>query len=270
MNEQQHLLAITQSTILGPSRLKHLRGFFNSWQAIWQADEQELQAAGLSETTIKKLLLHRQSFNFEYAQQLLEQYHIEYITFEDSLYPPLLHSLPDPPPLLYYQGSLSSLQSPTVTIVGSRHPQAKNLKLLEEIIPKLVTAGYSIVSGLAIGTDTLVHRLTLENNGITIGVLPSPLDTIYPASNKSLAQEIIKTGCLLSEYTPGTILTKGNFLRRNRLLASLSNTIIVVDRRTQSGTEYTAQYAKKLQRQVIHLSSLIDIQSLTERRETVD
>ncbi|RYC74490.1 DNA-processing protein DprA [Candidatus Nanosyncoccus alces] len=140
----------------------------------------------------------------------------------------------------------------TVAIVGSRH----NTKYGEEVAYKLAyelgKRGVVVVSGLAFGVDSIAHRGCLDANGVTVAILGTPIDHIYPASHKPLAAEIIKKGgAVMSEYAPGAnVFTKVSFLERNRLISGLSDIVVVVEAAERSGSLNTATHALEQSKEV--------------------
>lgn len=166
--------------------------------------------------------------------------------------PELLRSIPNPPKTLYITGVniQEVLSRPRIAIVGSRKvtPYGKTVTAL--FASELAKQGVVIVSGLALGVDTLAHRAAIEAGGLTVAVLPTGLDKIYPSSNQRLAQAITKQGLLLTEYPEGTRSFKGNFIARNRLVSGISDAIIITEAAEQSGTLHTAAFAKKQGRSV--------------------
>lgn len=164
----------------------------------------------------------------------------------DDGYPERVRQMADPPKRLYVQGGnlASILQKPKVAVVGSRKvtPYGKSATL--EIVGELARAGVVIVSGLAIGIDGIAHRAALEAGGLTIAVLPTSIERIYPASHTNLAQQIVRQGgALCSEYAPSDPIYKTNFLARNRIVAALADVLLVTEAAQKSGTLHTARFA---------------------------
>jgi DNA processing protein len=130
---------------------------------------------------------------------------IFWLSWQSPAYPPLLREIYDPPALLFFKGALPNPEKPLVALVGTRKPSAQASAQAFEIARGLGYNGISVVSGLAIGIDSMAHRGNIEGGAPTIAVLGSGLDEVYPASNRQLARRILETGgALLSEYLPGT------------------------------------------------------------------
>lgn len=183
----------------------------------------------------------------EYFLGNLKEKGIEVVTFLDECYSESLKSIQNPPVVLYCKGDTNILNHPKkIAIVGTRCPTKKGLNETDNIARKFASEGYAIVSGLAAGIDTAAHKAALMSGGLTIAVLPCSLDNVYPASNISLAREIlIKGGLLITEYPPKTILQKRHFVERDRIQSGLSSAIIVVQTEINGGAMHTANFSRK-------------------------
>lgn len=152
--------------------------------------------------------------------------------------------LDDFPKKLYILGNLPKKNIPTIAIVGSRKPTQYGREVTERLAGDLARAGVVVISGLALGIDSIAHRATLEASGITIAVLANGLDTIYPRNHQALARQIVENdGAILSEYESGTPPLPFRFLQRNRIVSGLADGIVVVEAATRSGTLSTAAHA---------------------------
>lgn len=143
-------------------------------------------------------------------------------------------------------GNLSLFDRPCVAIVGSRKPTPYGIEVTEHVVSELVRAGVVIISGLAFGVDATAHRAALKYGGQTVAVLPSGIDTIYPASHRALADQIMKTGLLVTQFKPGHRPRKHDFLHRNRLIAGLSDAVVIPEAAERSGSLNTARHALDL------------------------
>lgn len=146
---------------------------------------------------------------------------------------------------------------PIVAIVGSRKPTPYGKQMTEKLAAELSRAGVVIVSGLAFGVDSIAHKAVLEAGGVTIAVLPSGLQAIYPASHAHIAKQIIEHGCLISEYELDRVPRKVEFLERNRIIAALSDIVIVTEAAEKSGSLNTAKHAKSMGIPVFALPGLV-------------
>ena len=138
------------------------------------------------------------------------------------------------------------LSHPCVAVVGSRKPTPYGVETTERLVEALVRAGVVIISGLAFGIDSVAHRAALRAGSITVAVLPSGIDTIYPASHHQLANEIVVDGLLMSEFALSHKPRQHDFLHRNRLIAGLSNAVIIPEAAERSGSLNTARHALEL------------------------
>jgi len=169
---------------------------------------------------------------------------INMVSWRSPKYPPLLREIYDPPPLLYFRGNLPNPELPLVAVVGTRKPGIQASQQSYSIARDLGRAGLSVVSGLAIGIDSMAHRGNIDGGASTIAVLGSGADEVYPSSNRMLARRVLETGgALLSEYPPGTGPRKWNFPARNRIISGLSRGVVITEAPQKSGALITARFA---------------------------
>lgn len=176
----------------------------------------------------------------------------------DDCYPRELASIYNPPVLLFYQGDLSLLDRPKLAVVGARNASANGTKSIQKIIKELDNR-FVIISGLARGIDTAAHIASLKNGGQTIAVIGCGLDVYYPKENRDLQAYIAKHHLLLSEYPIGTEPRKHHFPERNRIIAGLSQGVIVAEAKLRSGSLITCERAMEEGRDVFAIpGSIID------------
>jgi len=144
---------------------------------------------------------------------------------------------------VYILGKILKSDAKAIAVVGSREITTRGIRLTRLFVASLVKSGFTIVSGLARGVDTIAHQTALKKGGRTIAVLGSGLDIIYPSENKDLAKEITKHGALVSPFDYGTKPYPKNFLARNRLIANFSLGVLVIEGKRRSGTLSTASWA---------------------------
>lgn len=193
----------------------------------------ENMATGLSDD---KLLAHELS--------LIERHDINWMTLLHDDYPTYLKAIHVPPALVYWQGAPLVRDEAAIAVIGSRRVNYYGMSLIEQFVPPLVRAGWTIVSGGAIGADSKAHAVTLDVGGRTIAVLGSGLRNPYPASNKRLFERIIAHGGTVLSSFPLTMQVRpGNFPARNRIIAGLCRGCLVVQAAARSGTHITAQFA---------------------------
>jgi DNA processing protein len=165
------------------------------------------------------------------------------ITPADPYYPSGLNRLVDPPNRLFMMGHHQATKS-QLAVVGSRKPTNYGRSVVESLIRALTGYEINIVSGLALGIDALAHKNALEHGLSTSAVLPSSLDMIYPASHRNLAKQILASaGALISEYPSGTRAAKYHFPARNRIIAALTEAVLVIEAAQKSGTMITVEHA---------------------------
>jgi DNA processing protein len=179
------------------------------------------------------------------------------LTLNDAAYPPLLKQIADPPVLLHAQGNPALLRREAVGIVGSRNATLQGVANAGRFARALSEAGFTIVSGLALGIDKAAHEGGLAGAGSTVAVVGTGIDVVYPASNAQLAARIGEAGCLLSEFTLGASVRKQYFPIRNRLISGLSRGVLVVEAAERSGSLITARLAGEQGRDVFAIPGSI-------------
>jgi DNA processing protein len=176
---------------------------------------------------------------------------IEMIAWSDAAYPSAIAAIVDPPPVLWLRGCLSALEPPAVAVVGSRAGSSYALAVAERLAADLTARGLVVVSGLARGVDSAAHRGALGAAGTTIAVLGSGADVVYPPEHTALADEIARTGAVVSELAPGTRPLPRFFPMRNRIISGLSRAVVVVEAGQKSGSLITARCALEQGRDVL-------------------
>lgn len=228
---------------IGPARLRALLDFFGSIEAAWHAPEDALHDVGLDRRSLANLLEARSKLDLAAELDRVQRAGIAVLTWEDSWYPERLRAINDPPPVLYVRGELRPEDDWAVAMVGTRRASAYGREAARMLAADLARAGVTLISGLATGIDTQVHRAAIEAGGRTIAVLGSGVDIIYPWENSKLAAEIVQHGALISEYPLGTKPEASNFPPRNRIISGLSRGVVVVEAGEQSGALITADFA---------------------------
>ncbi|HWR11432.1 MAG TPA: DNA-processing protein DprA [Rectinemataceae bacterium] len=169
---------------------------------------------------------------------------IRFVPIGDRDFPPQLREVYRPPFGLYLRGRLPDPEMPAVGIVGTRVPTGRGLRAAYALAADLSAKGVCVVSGLARGIDAAAHRGALKGGGRTLAVLPGGIETIYPISNKALASAILDSGGgLVTEYPPGTEIQRYRFPERNRIIAGMSRSCVVVEAPEHSGALITADHA---------------------------
>ncbi len=176
----------------------------------------------------------------------------------NKFYPENLKTIQNPPERLYILGNVLKKDELAIAIVGSRRMTSYGKKMAYKFSFELARKGITIVSGLALGIDTIAHKAAIAAHGRTIAVLGSGIDVIYPPQNKKLAEEIIKNGALISEFPLGTKPLGKNFLVRNRIISGLAKAILVVEGGRVSGTISTATWAANQGKEVFAIPGSLD------------
>ncbi|HFC7721410.1 TPA: DNA-processing protein DprA, partial [Neisseria meningitidis] len=177
---------------------------------------------------------------------------------QDEDFPEMLTQGLTAPPVLFLRGNVRLLHKPSAAIVGSRHATPQAMRIAKDFGKSLGGQNIPVVSGMASGIDTAAHQGALEAEGGTIAVWGTGIDRIYPPSNKNLAYEIAEKGLIVSEFPIGTRPYAGNFPRRNRLIAALSQVTLVVEAALESGSLITAGLAAEMGREVMAVPGSID------------
>ncbi|MFT7721361.1 MAG: DNA-processing protein DprA [Roseateles sp.] len=250
-------LRLTES--VGPGAARRLLAMAGSPEAVFQlpaaALEQALpprqrEAFATPPDHLATLTAHAEAWLAEPGHALL--------ALGDPDYPPRLLATADPPLLLWLQGRRELLASPSLAIVGSRNPTAQGADNARAFARALARAGYTIVSGLALGVDAAAHEGALDATGATIAVVGTGLDQVYPRRNEALAARLLAAGGLIvSDYALGMPVLPANFPRRNRIIAGLAQGCLVVEAAVQSGSLITARLAAEAGREVFAIPGSI-------------
>ncbi len=235
---------------IGAVRLQALRDHFGDLTLAWQAPLEALQAAGLSPKLAERVAQMRASVDLDKYMAKMAAQDIQIVTWEDEHYPERLKEIEQPPPVLYMRGTLTSEDAWAVAVVGTRRVSAYGRQVAEELAACLANNGVTVVSGLARGVDAIAHQSVLKAGGRTIAVMGCGVDRIYPPEHTRLAEKVMASGALLSDYAPGTPPDAANFPPRNRIISGLSMATVVVEAGETSGALITAQFAADQGREV--------------------
>jgi DNA processing protein len=245
---------------LGVNGLWKLIGRFNTPAAVFEASRKKLLEGGSVQQRQIAGLADRKSLVELARQELqrLESFGGTPICFTDDLYPKRLKQLPDPPPVIYVKGNLELLDAPGIAIVGSRAATAYGRRVSRTLAQGLAQQRVSVISGLALGIDTESHQGALDVAGDTVAVLGCGLDIAYPKQNSALLQSISERGLVVTEYTLGTRPEGFRFPARNRIIAALSEGIVVVEAAKRSGSLITAQIGLDIGREIFAVPGQVD------------
>ena len=236
---------------VGYQTIQRLLVAFGSAQRALDATLEELtQVEGLSPNVGQRLVRGKSRVSVDQELELIEAHNCHLVAINDSAYPMLLKEIADPPPLLYVRGELGQPDAPSITVVGTRSPTNYGKTISRQLSQQLAENGVTVISGFARGIDTCAHQGALQANGRTIAVLGNGLSQIYPDENKDLADEIVKSGALISEFSMSVPPFPKNFPRRNRLVSGMSSGTVVVEASVRSGSLITARHAAEQGREV--------------------
>ena len=246
MDDRRLLLALALVPGLGPITIKRLIKEATSLEAVFSLPPERLKACGVRGRLppLKEAL-----FRAEREEEALARLGASYVTLLDEDYPPLLRTIPDPPMVLFYKGSLPR-NEPSLAVVGSRAATPYGLSVVRDWVPLFTRAGIAIVSGFALGIDRAAHEAALKEGGLTYAVLGCGLDVNYPAANARLREKMSRQGALITEFPLGVRPKAGNFPIRNRIISGLSQAVLVVEASRKSGSLITARLAGEQGREV--------------------
>lgn len=181
------------------------------------------------------------------------------IEYASELYPERLRYIENPPSRLYAEGKIEILKEFGIAVIGSRTNTQYGENMCKKFVKDMVQYNINIISGLAIGIDSIAHKACLKNSGKTIAVLPSGLKNIYPSANRELAQAIIDNGgVVITEYEDKTKADSAKFLERNRIVAGLGMGTLVVEGGARSGTSVTARFTEENGKPVFCIPSSLE------------
>ena len=259
---------------LGPKSFQKLLNKFGSSDRAWNATELAYKELGILGLTFNKFEKFRREFDYVQYTGWLKKENVEFIGFSDKRYPEGLKKIENPPIGLFCKGNLELLRYPGFTgelrnidsgseaeitrtgtliigVVGTRRITQYGRDVTSMLVSDLVKSEVVIVSGLALGVDAMAHHVTLENHGLAIAVLACGVDCCTPSENYSLYSQILKqNGLIISEYPLSQPPNKGTFLARNRIVAAISDGLLITEAAEGSGSlvtsEYALQYGKKV------------------------
>jgi DNA processing protein len=248
-NESCAWVSLTRAPALGVSTLSITLEILGSARAILEASDSSRRTAGIPEAA-RRFLASARAAPSAKERAWLENPRHHLVPFTDPRYPTLLRGCDRRPLALYVIGNVDALSDPQLAIVGSRNPSAQGRDSAHEFAEHLAARGLTISSGLAAGIDSAAHRGALAVQGITVAVLGSGVDIIYPQSNIALAADIGQHGALVSAFPLETPPRRENFPQRNGLIAALSLGTLVVEAARRSGSLITARLAAAMGRAV--------------------
>jgi DNA processing protein len=253
------MLALHLVAGLGPRLTAALLERFGTAGAVLRASSDRLQSVPhIGAKLGAELSAAMQHVDVDAELARLEKSRVRLVMMGTPEYPAALAEIHDPPYLLYVRGKLLEQDAKAIAIVGSRHCTSYGKRIGERLAAGLARAGYTIVSGLARGIDGAAHRATLEAGGRTVAVLAGGLSSIYPPEHTELADEIEKSGALVTESSMEQQPLPGTFPPRNRIISGLSRAVVLVEAAERSGALITARHAGDQGRTVMAVPGPVD------------
>ena len=250
-----HELALTLLPGIGPQLTRQLMSYGSSAKNVFTLPPGRLRRIpGVGEATVKLLTGPARTLALQRAEAGLRQAEkegVELLFYTSKKFPSRLKLLADAPALLYYQGPADLNAAKVVAIVGTRQATEYGREQTEALVRGLVPHNPLVVSGLAYGIDILAHRAALQEGLVTVGVMATGLDVIYPAAHRKTAEKMRETGGLLTEFPFGTAPDRYNFPARNRIIAGLADGTVVVEAAEKGGALITAELALGYDRDVL-------------------
>jgi DNA processing protein len=250
-NDLLYKIALTKVPHIGDVHSKILINQFHSAQAVFNTPKSQLEKIeGIGSIRANAIKQFKDFDPCEKELIFLEKHQIKVFTYQDEAYPKNLLRCDDCPSLLYLKGNVEWNEKRIISIVGTRLNTDYGKQCCEKLIEDLSTQEIIVVSGLAYGIDTIAHRTALKNGLQTIGVLAHGLDRIYPHQNKTLAQQMINQGGLLTDFCSGELPNKQNFPKRNRITSGICDALIVIETGIKGGSLITAEIANSYNKDV--------------------
>ncbi len=257
--EQQAWIALNMARQTWPTLGKALSTYLaepNRHQAL-QQDGFPAVAAGVP-GVVEKVAVVQRSQDFRDELKGIRAQQVQLLTLADADYPRALRWIADPPCVLYIRGRLAPSHPLAMAVIGSRKPTPYGKMSAQRFGQALAEHGYTVVSGLARGIDSLAHRGALQAGGQTLAVLGSGINIVYPPENQGLYEQICSQGAVLSEFPLNTKPDRWNFPRRNRIISGLSLGTLVIEAAANSGSLHTARFALDQGREVFAVPGRID------------
>ena len=251
-DELTALLTLNRIDGLGPTGAKYLYGQFGSALEIFRSrDHLKEIIPGVDSRLIEALYGSGYESFIREELEFIERHGIRCVTPVDPEYPARLLDLSDAPLVLFSLGNVNYNAAATVAVVGTRKATEYGRRMCHTFIKELheLCPDVTVISGLAYGIDVEAHKSSLESGIPTLGVLAHGLDMIYPTAHRNIAKEMLAQGGLITEYMSRTIPLAPNFVRRNRIIAGLSDAVIVVESAAKSGSLVTAEIAGSYNRE---------------------
>lgn len=240
--DAEYWLALSRLPGVGRATFLRIIETFHTPRGAWAHSDSEWNGAEVSRTKLDTHAQRREALEWSKKQiEQLQQSRWSLVVYGGENFPASLSTLRYPPPYLFVLGEFP--EPPSLAIVGSRKVTEYGARVTREIAEDLAAAGLTIVSGFARGIDTIAHRAAIAMKGKTIAVWGTGPDEVYPEENKDLVDQVAAHGCIVTEFPFGLAPDAANFPVRNRLIAGLSDGVLVAQARRKSGALLTAEHA---------------------------
>ena len=252
MENLVYQIALTQIPGIGDVLARNLVSYCGGVAEVFkQKKPRLLQIPGIGQTLADSIHKFNHFKQAEVEVKFIEKHGIKTMFYLDKEYPQRLKNLTDAPVMLYALGNANLDSDKIVGIVGTRKASDYGKAFTEELVETLRPTGALIISGLALGIDVAAHRSSVKNGLSTLGVMAHGLDRIYPSQHKTIAKQMLENGGLLTEFTSGTIPERENFPKRNRIVAGLSDVLVVVETGVKGGAMITAEIANSYNKEIM-------------------
>lgn len=252
-DDLKYKIALSLIPKIGHITAKKLVSYVGSFEGVFRETKKNLiKIPGIGSILAESIVNSEVISKAEEEIEFIKANKITPVFYLDKNYPERLKHCDDAPILLYTIGNVDLNTRKILSVVGTRKATTEGIAFCEKLIKDLKVRNHNpiIVSGLAYGIDAAAHRAALHNNLFTIAILGHGLDIIYPASHKKLAKEIINYGMLITDFPSKSIRDKNNFIKRNRIIAGLSDATIVIESGKKGGSLVTADIANSYNRDV--------------------
>jgi DNA processing protein len=257
--EYLKLIALSMTPKVGPVLGKNMISYCGGIEGVFEQSKRHLlKIPGIGEGIVNLFKADDLLKKAEAEMNFISKNNIEILSYLDSNYPKRMLQIDSAPLILYYKGNAVLNHNRTVAIVGTRNPSDYGKAMCEKIVEGLGVYKVLIISGLAYGVDAVAHRKSVEMDIPTLGVMGHGMDRFYPSDHSSLAKKMILNGGIITEFTSGTKPDRENFPMRNRIIAGMSDVVVVIESKRKGGSIITADYANDYNRDVFALPGQVN------------
>ncbi|MCF8720505.1 DNA-processing protein DprA [Nitrospina gracilis] len=251
---ERYWVALNMVLGVGKTLFHRLVNALGSPRQVFHATRQQLmQVEGIGAKTAAQIQNFDLERNLEREYRLMDNAGVRVLTLEDPRYPPLLKAIYDPPPVLYFKGRFFDEVTFPFAVVGTRAASSYGKIATERLCSELASRGACLISGMARGVDTIVHKAALKEKAVTLAVMGCGLEHTYPPENRALKEKIVEAGAIISEFPMSTKPDRNNFPARNRVISGLAHGTLVIEAGEKSGALITAHFALEQGREVFAL-----------------